>query len=89
MGVVIQDYLKDQPTRFQLGVPGKDWWWLFLKRWEKQLSVRKPQHFPITRPSATTPEAIGSWFDRLEDFLSKVGPGLKDMPLDKLQHCLW
>lgn len=29
VGVVIHDYLKDQPTRpnpFQHGVPGKDWW---------------------------------------------------------------
>jgi hypothetical protein len=90
VGVVIHDYLKDQPTRpnpFQHGVPGKDWWRLFLKRWEKQLSVRKPQYLPISRASATTPEAIGAWFDRLEDFLSKVG--LKDMPNDELQHRLW
>ena len=51
VGVVIHDYLKDQPTRpnpFQHGVPGKDWWRLFLKRWEKQLSVRKPQHLPTS-----------------------------------------
>ena len=78
--VVIHDHLKDQPTRpnpFQHGVLGKDWWRLFLKRWEKQLSVRKPQHLPTSRVSATTPETISTWFDRLGDFLSKVD--LKDI----------
>ena len=46
--VVIHDYLKDQQTRSNPGVPGKDWWQLFLKRWEKQLSVCKPQHLPTS-----------------------------------------
>ena len=82
--------LKDQPIRpnpFQHGVPDKDWWRLFLKRWEKQLSVHKPQHLRTSRASATTPEAISAWFDRLEDFLSKVD--FKDMPSDQLQPHLW
>jgi len=51
VGVVIHDYLKDQPARpnpFQHGIPGCDWWRLFLKRWEPQLSVRKPQHLPTS-----------------------------------------
>ena len=90
VGVVIHDYLKDQPSQpnpFQHGVPGKDWWRLFLKRWEKQLSVRNSRHLPTSRASTTTPEAIGAWFDRLENFLSKVG--LKYMPLDEVQHRLW
>ena len=49
VGVVIRDYLKDQPYRpnpFRDGLPGRDWWQLFLKRWHSQLSVRKPQHLP-------------------------------------------
>ena len=90
VGVIIHDYLKDQPTQsnpFQHGVPGKDWWQLFLKRWEKAAGVRKPQHLPTSQASTASHEAIGNWFDRLEYFLSKVG--LQHMPLDELQLRLW
>ena len=90
VGVVIHDYLKDQPARpnpFQHGVPGHDWWRLFLKRWDSQLSMRKPQHLPTSQATATTPEVIGAWFDKVESVLSTIG--LADMPPEELQHHIW
>ena len=84
VGKVIHDYLKDQPARsnpFQNGIPGQDWWRLFLKQWQSQLSMRKPQHLPTSRASAATPEAIRAWFDRVDNFLQ--------MALEDLQHHLW
>jgi len=41
VGIVIRDYLKDQPARpnpFHHGIPGNDWWRLFLKRWKCEMS---------------------------------------------------
>ena len=57
-GVVIHDYLKDKPTHpnpFKNGIPGQDWWWPFLKRWQSQLSMCTPQHLPTSQASAATP----------------------------------
>ena len=42
VGIVIRNYLNDQPGRpnpFSSGVPGQDWWQRFLKRWHSELSV--------------------------------------------------
>ena len=61
VGVIIHDYLKDQPTRpnpFSMEYLVKIGGGSFLR--DKQLSMRKPQHLPTSRASATTPEAIGS-----------------------------
>lgn len=47
VAVVIQDFLKDQPHRmnpFHDGLPGKDRWNSFLRRWQEELSIRKLQH---------------------------------------------
>ena len=90
VGVVICDYMKDQPMRpnpFQQGIPGHDWWWLFMKRWKSQLSIRKPQHLPTNRANAATPEVIGAWFDKFESVLRRIG--LADMPPEELQHHIW
>lgn len=51
-GVVIRDYLLDQPFRpnpFKDGIPGRDWWRSFLNRWKKEISERKPEHLPTNR----------------------------------------
>ena len=90
VGVVIHDYLKDQPARpnpFQHGIPGRDWWRLFLKRWESQLSVRKPQHLPTSQATAATPEAIAAWFEKVESVLSTIG--LADFPPNELEDYMW
>ena len=42
--IAIQDYQSYRPNPFRDGLPGSDWWQLFLKRWKSQLSVRKPHN---------------------------------------------
>ena len=89
-GVVIRDYLKDQPDRpnpFCCGLPGKDWWNGFLKCWKKSLSVRQPQHLSTHRAASATPEVIDTWFKRVgkvfrEAELSKLDP-------KELKHRIW
>lgn len=54
VGVVVRNYLKDQP--FRPRVPGQDWWQCFLKRWDSELSVRKPQYLPTHRAASATTE---------------------------------
>ena len=42
VGIIISDYLNDQPGRpnpFSSGVPGEDWWQHFLKHWHSEVSV--------------------------------------------------
>jgi len=90
VGIVIRDYLKYQPAHpnpFHHGIPGNDWWSLFLKRWKCDLSIRKPQHLSTNRATAATPEAISAWFDQVESFISKTG--LAEMPSEELQDYLW
>ena len=67
-GLVIRDYLRDQPFRpnpFNDGIPGRDWWQLFLKRWSKDISERKPKHLPTNRATSATPEVFDKWFKRI------------------------
>ena len=68
-GIVIRDYLKDQPQRPTPfsgdGLPGKDWWSGFLRRWQKSLSVRKPQHLSTHTVVSATPEVMDAWFQRV------------------------
>ena len=66
VGVVVRDYLNDQPCRpnpFRDGLPGKDWWQLFLKRWQSHLSERKPQHLSTHRELSATPEVMVHGFN--------------------------
>lgn len=67
VGRVVRDYLHSQErdTPFRDGVPGKKWRQGFLRRWPS-LSERKPQHFPITRAKASTPEVIDNYFQNLQ-----------------------
>ena len=65
--VVISDYLKDHsiPNPFTGGVPGKDWWQRFLKRWPA-LAERKPQHLGKSRAEPGDTGIIQTWFDKVE-----------------------
>ena len=88
--MVVRDYLKDQefrPNPFKEGVPGRDWWSRFLKRWSSELSVRKPQHLPTHRAVSATVEVLDSWFLRVRAVLEKAG--LDTLPLYELQKYLW
>ena len=56
--VVVFEYLKENCINnpFRDGVPGKDWWQRFLKRWPC-LSQRKPQHLSKKRAGASRQRA--------------------------------
>ena len=49
--------------------------------------MRKPQHLPTSRASAATPEAMVTWFDKVESTLRKVG--LADMSLEEIGDYIW
>ena len=89
-GVVIQDYLKDQPHRpnpFCCGLPGKDWWNGFLKRWKKSLSVRQPQHLSTHRAASATAEVMDTWFKRVDKVFREAG--LSELDPEELKHRIW
>ena len=56
---IVHDYLCENaiPNPFTEGVPGKDWWQRFMKRWPC-LSERKPQHLSTKRADAGITEII-------------------------------
>ena len=89
VGVVIRDYLHDQPcpNRFRDGLPGKDWWQLFPKHWKSQLSERKPQHLPTHRALSATPEVMDAWFERVKQLFLKTG--VSALSTEKLQYHIW
>lgn len=90
-GVVIRDYLKDQPTRpnpfSSNGLPGKDWWNGFLKRWKKSLSVRRPQHLSTHRAISATLEVMDAWFKRVMKAFKEAG--LRKLAPEELKHRIW
>ena len=60
------------------GVPGDDWWRLFMKR-HPELTKRKPQALQMVRSKAATPEVINHWFQQcLKLTLDELG--LHDKP---------
>ena len=71
---VVHKYLtaSDRPSRFHDGLPGRDWWERFLKRWSKQLAERKPQHLSVKRAAAANRPAIAGWFDAVTAFFKKI-----------------
>ena len=64
---VIYSYLLSQKREnpFKDGTPGKNWWQGFLRRWPS-LSERKPQHFPVSRANASSPEVMDRYFKNVQ-----------------------
>ena len=62
---VVADYFQHikRPNPFRDGVPGDDWWRLFMKR-HPELTKRKPQALQMVRAKAATPEVIDRWFNQ-------------------------
>ena len=90
VGIVIRDYLNDQPGRpnpFSSGVPGEDWWQRFLKGWHSKLSIRKPQHLPTHRALSATPEVMDGWFKRVQQLFDEAK--LSALSTDELKCYLW
>ena len=70
--IIVRDYLMENklPNPFSQGIPGKDWWTRFRKRWPC-ISERKSHHLiSKKRADASHPNIINTWFDNLES-LSK------------------
>ncbi len=67
VGEINSSYLADQKRKnpFKDGVPGRDWWRGFLKRWPS-LSERTPQHLSKKRTDAANPDVLQSWFTSLQ-----------------------
>ena len=73
--VVIHDYLADQPDRvksFKDDVPGKEWWSLFMNRWVKELSVRKPGHLLTQRAVGSSSEVLHQWYEKVEKLFEET-----------------
>ena len=87
--VVLFDYIKenDIPNPFNGGVPGRDWWQGFMRRWP-MLSERKPQHLSLKRAQAGDKEIIGAWFDEVNAMLTKAGLDPEDPTIaTRLWNC--
>ena len=70
---VVSDYLQSigRPNPFHKGVPGPDWWALFLKR-QPQLSERKPEHLSKKRAEGVTQAVVDGWIDTVEKAFYKA-----------------
>ena len=70
-----------RPNPFPDNLPGKTWWYSFLKR-HPQLSSRTPQPVENYRAKSCTPSTMNAWYNGFEQFL------LRHDLLDK-PHCIW
>ena len=79
---VIAEYLKNSRKNnpFKDGVPGEDWWRLFMKR-HPELTKRKPQALQMVRAKAATQEVVDHWF------LECLKPTLDKLNLTSKPHC--
>ena len=85
---VVSDYLQaiGRPNSFHKGVPGPDWWALFLKRWP-QLSESKPEHLSKKRAEGVTRAVVDEWIDTVEKAFMKHN--LFQYGSDELAKRLW
>lgn len=85
---VVTDYLvsTSRPNPFCGGIPSKDWWTLFLRRW-LQLCVRKPEHLSKKRAERVTQKVVDDWIDLVQKVL-KVN-GLVELTEDEVASRLW
>ena len=86
---IVHDYVQENgiANPFTDGVPGRDWWQRFLKRWPS-LSERKPQHLSKKRAEAGHEDIINGWFDRLERLFKTVDLDSSDPAIaNRLWNC--
>ena len=58
----------ERPNPFPNNLPGKDWWYAFLRR-HPDISLRTPQALETCRASACTPAVINKWYHDYEQFV--------------------
>ena len=87
--VVISDYLKENkiPNPFHNGIPGRDWWERFKKRWPC-ISERQPQLLCKKRLTASHSSIINAWFDNLKCVFEKSGLSVTNQSSYELQR-IW
>ena len=85
--IIVKDYLMENklPNPFSHGIPGKDRWTRFRKRWPC-ISKRKPQHLSKKRADASHPSMIDAWFDNLESLFQKIA---LDPATSSQQNRIW
>ena len=72
-----------RPNPFKDNRPGKDWWYVFLKR-NPVISLRSASSLETSRASACSEEVLEKWYVKFEQFLSIHG--LEDQP-SKIWNC--
>ncbi|MBM3939120.1 MAG: hypothetical protein FJ333_10790 [Sphingomonadales bacterium] len=60
-------------TRWPDGLPGKDWCYLFLKRWRGEVKLKRPTNIRRTR-SKVSPTIVKEFFQRIRPNLEGVPP---------------
>ena len=80
---IVQKILVEEgrPKPFKDNLPGRKWWSLFLKR-HPGISLRTPEHLPLSRVRACTSEALDRWYHDFDQFLE--AHSLKDQA-----HLIW
>ena len=81
---VIGDYFRHtkHPNPFRDGVPGDDWWRLFIKR-HPEVFKRKPQTLQMVRAKAATSDIVDHWFFQC------LKPVLDDLQLHEKPQCIF
>lgn len=67
---------KGLKTPFKNGIPGEDWYYLFMRR-HPELSLKKPEHLQKLRKDARKPEIVYDFFDSLKRVIDENNLGDK------------
>lgn len=78
MGILSKD---GWPNPFTNSIPGRKWWSLFMKC-HPSISLRIPEHLPLSRVHSCTSEALDKWYRNFDQFFQTHG--FKDCP-----HLIW
>ena len=68
----VQLYLHFGAMVAEVGVPGKDWWNLFLRR-QPQHCERKPEHLSKKRALDVMQKVVDQWIELVQKLLNKNG----------------
>ena len=55
-------------TPFVDNLPGRDWWYAFLRR-HPDISLRSPEQLQVARASCCNPQRLNKWYSDFEKFL--------------------
>ena len=86
---IVENYVKttNQTEIFKNGSPGKKWLKLFMKRWNKDLSLRTPQNLPKSRAIAVSQECIDEFFSMVEKKFISLEATFGPIPASSIFNC--